>query len=1312
VTQAIEGVKLQPDHLYVLPPDKVLRIDDGHIRLDPRPPRDGTPTVIDACFISLAETWGERAVGVVLSGNGSDGAEGLKVIKAHGGTTYAQDFYSAAYDGMPRNAVLAGGVDITLPPEGIADALARNAAAEAGGRDTVESPAGVADPDELRDLGPDTELSAQEVADLESILRLLQTSTGVDFQHYKRPGIIRRVRRRMTQLGVADLGAYLALVGRNPQELQALFSSVLIHTTEFFRDPETFEVLQNTVLPTLFANAINGAPLRIWVVGCASGEEAYSIAMISLEAEAALGRELPVRIFATDLSEAVLATARLGRYPAGISADVSAERLARFFFPVDGGYQVQKRVRDMVVFARQDVTRDPPYAQLDLVLCRNLLIYLDPALQRRVLHVFHYALGTAGFLALGPAETVAGMEPLFSPVDRIRRVYLRRPTPARLPLDLGWSGQQRPLPPPSLREPGRALSPWTDAELQRRAADALLRSVAGAVIVNADLDIRHFEGRVSPWLEPPSGGPTVHLLRMAHPDLRLILGRLIRKAQKDQREARRRDIQITVGGKLHRVTVTVVPFPTDEVGGEHYLVQFEPLAGAAKPGGHSEDSGGAGVQQADEPRVLQVEQELADTKEYLQAIIDQQDETQAELQAAFESSRSANEEFQSTNEELESTKEELQSVNEELNTLNEQLQQRNAELTARAAEVSGLLEAMEIPLFLLTPDLRLYAFNAKAEAKLRLVRTHVGRPIAELPLPLPLADLKEMVEQALATESVQEREVQDAGGKWFALRLWPVLPIGGSPAAVVAALIDIGQLRQGLDHANQARAFSEAIVESVRVPLLVLDRDLRILTTNQAFRATFGHEPDVLVGKRFWEVGEGEWDLPEIRGLLEQVTRTGVGFERHEVEVDSARLGRRILELAGRQVIQPGTGARHMLLAVEDLTGRKKIEQQVIAAGRMQAVGQLAGGVAHEINNQMMAVLGFADVLAKSANLTEDNLDAVTYIRKAASRSADITRQLLAVGRRQALRPVVAELNALVAAAEALLLRVIGPELEFTLALGEGVGQVRVDQAQLEQLLVNLVLNARDAMAPGGRLTIETASIKVADSTASSETRAQVPRGTYARLIVRDTGIGMDRATLARLFEPFFTTKPQGLGTGLGLASVYGMVKQSGGFIWVESEPGRGTTFTIDFPNTVAAAPDKTPYASTEAARGSETILVAEDEEAVRAWISRSLGELGYTPIQARDGAEALRIIGAADQAVALVLTDVVMGTMGGVELRDRLAKTHPSLPVLLMSGHGTEELVGRRMLGAEEPVLQKPFDITQLAQRIRALLDTRGAPL
>jgi two-component system CheB/CheR fusion protein len=1301
VTHAVEGEALHLDHVYVLPADKALTVIEGRLHLGPRLASAGPPSVIDEFLQSLAVDVGARAVGVILSGTGSDGTLGLGAIKSRGGITYAQDSASAVHDSMPRSAAEAGCVDFVLPPEAIAQSLADLAAS---GEPHVEAPSPAI-----------AELSASETTALETILDTLRAATGVDFRLYRRPGMLRRIHRRVDELGFANLAAYVPRLRNDPSEIPALFSRVLIHVTEFFRDPETFQVLGSTVIPRLLANRPDSTTLRIWVAGCATGEEAYSIAISLREVEAALGLEGAFRLFATDVSEAAITTARLGRYPSDIGAEVSPERLERFFTPLDGGYLVDTQLREMCVFARHDITRDPPFAQMDLVVCRNLLIYLEPALQERVLHNLHYALKPAGILLLGAAETVGEVGPLFSPLDPTHRVYLRRAVPSRLYVDFGATGT-----PGSARAPGTAAQhvaplPWPGADLQQAAEHAFFEHYpCGSVIVDPDLQIVHFQGRTSPYLEVPTGGPTVQLLKMAHPDLRLPLARLIRRAHKEGGHVRRDGIAITIGSRVRRVSVTVLPLAADEAERRHDLVVFEPALrerdadAEVGPGGTVRAlSEGEGV----DARIQDLERELVETREYLQAVVDQHDAAHAQVEVAYQASLSANEEYQSTNEELESTKEELQSLNEELTTLNEQLQQRNVELSGRTAQIAGLLEAMDMPILLLTPDLGLLAFNSRAAADLRLSTANLGRSIRESWAPVPTPELIELIDRALTESRLQEREFQDPQGYWSSLRIWPIPSVPEANRAVVVALVDITRLKEDLRHADEASAYSEAIVDAVLEPLLVLDRDLKIVTANRAFHRVFETNPADTTGVPLWELGGGEWNRIEFRGRVEELRRSGAPFDGYEMLLDSPRGRPRTFRLSGRRIVQPGSQAANLLVALEDITDRNLLREQMIQAGRIQAVAQLAGGVAHEMNNQMTAVLGFGGFLLKSPDLGESHRADLERIVKAAQRAAEVTRQLLAFSRRQALHAIALELNTLVANSESLVRRALGPDITLELSLGESVGQVRVDEAQMEQILVNLALNARDAMLQGGRLAIETTSVVVTDGEPAMREGAVVPRGAYFRLVVRDTGCGMDEPTRARIFEPFFTTKPPGQGTGLGLAGVYGTVKQSGGLIWVESEPGRGTTFTIDLPAVVASAPPKAAAQSTVAPGGSETIVVVDDEELVRKWACRLLSGLGYNALEASGGGEALRLIAEAETPVALVVSDVIMPGMSGVELRNRLAEIRPRLPVLLMSGFAADELIRRGVADAATSVLQKPVEAVDLASKIRERLDMRGEP-
>ncbi len=719
VVEARDEMPLLPDRVHVLPPDRRMLIHDGTVRLEPRPERDGMPTVIDECFKSLADQWGAAAVGIVLSGTGSDGAAGLKAIKEHGGVTYAQDFGSATYDGMPRAAVEAGGVDHTLPPVAIAHHVAGLARTSPDDRPAPAAEAALATPE------PALEMTSDDTDALTTIVARLQEAEGTNFQHYKRATMARRVVRRASELGLPNLTTYLSYLQKTPSETKALFKKVLIHVTDFFREPATFDVLRQTVLPALIAHRPAGVPLRIWVVGCATGEEVYSTAIVFAEGLEELTSNIQVKIFASDLSETAILAARKGRYSRDITTHVSAERLQRYFVPVENGYQIIQQLRDTCIFARQDVTQDPPFAQLDLVICRNLLIYLEPVLQQRVLHTLHYALKPGGFLAVGSAESVAGLGQLFSPLDRKHKVFLRRTVPSHLELSRSWSGG-RPVPG---RAQATADATRTDAELRRIAEHTLFSQLpTGSVIVNSAMEIRHFQGSTRGLLEAPVGGPTTNLLKLSHPDLQVALGRLVRKARKEKREASRYDLPVHVGKRVIFVSVRVFPLPADDGEDDYVLVTFQVAPPDRKPARRNSAA------PSEDQHTVELEQELADTKEYLQSVIDQQDEIHAELQAAYEASLSANEEFQSTNEELESTK-------EELSTVNEQIQENNTELLTRNAEITSLLEAMDFPILLLGQNQQLQAVNTAAVAAFRLKRPILGQSLNEMKLPVPVGNL-------------------------------------------------------------------------------------------------------------------------------------------------------------------------------------------------------------------------------------------------------------------------------------------------------------------------------------------------------------------------------------------------------------------------------------------------------------------------------------------------------------------------------------------------------------------------------------------
>src|SRR6059036_3210412 len=659
VVEVQHGVRVEPGHVYVMPPNTSMTIAEGVLNLAPRSDDRGPHMPIDHFLRSLAEDLGSRAIGVILSGTASDGALGLKAIKAEGGITFAEAPQSAKFDSMPRSAVASGAVDFVLPPKAIAQELTR-----IGRHPYLVQTEAVASPEPLAS-GP---------APLDQILRMLREKSGIDFALYRQTTIRRRIGRRMMIHGLDTLESYVHYLEGHPSQVHALYNDLLVNVTRFFRDPEAFQLLQRRVFPSILKQLPADAPIRVWAPGCATGEEAYSLAMVLLESIDDAAGPVPIQLFGTDVSETAIVKARAGIYPENIELDVPAARLRRFFVKLDGQYQVRKAVRELCVFAKHNVATDPPFSKMDLIVCRNVLIYLEPELQKRVLSIFHYALKDPGFLMLGVAETVGPLADFFSIVDKKYRVYAKRPTWRRFDLGLGSldrviarKGTSRAA--RSADEAGRSRS-----DLLQEVDRLLLSKYAPAgVLVNEAAKILQFRGHTSPYLEPAPGQASLNLLKMAREGLLMELRVAIDKARKQNAPVRREKVSIKQDGALTQVTLEVIPVsgPARE---RNYLVLFERVLPPEEPRAPGSTAPGATLRSrrtATERQTENLRRELTATKEFLQSIIQEREAANEELQAANEELQSSNEELQSTNEEVETAKEELQSVNEELTTVNE-----------------------------------------------------------------------------------------------------------------------------------------------------------------------------------------------------------------------------------------------------------------------------------------------------------------------------------------------------------------------------------------------------------------------------------------------------------------------------------------------------------------------------------------------------------------------------------------------------------------------------------------------------------------
>jgi two-component system CheB/CheR fusion protein len=908
-----DGIQMQPNEVYVIPPNTTMVLEDGVLRLGPRDP--GLHLPVDAFFTSLARVQGSRAIGVILSGNASDGSQGVRAIKEECGLTFAQDELSAQHIGMPRNAIATGAIDYVLPPVEIARELAR----------LSEHPYVRPQARHQAELLPDGD------GELAKILKVLRSRTRVDFSHYKINTIRRRIGRRMIIKRATSLHEYLHVLEKDPVEARELFRDFLISFTSFFRDPGAFDAL-GALLKDVFAARKSSEPFRVWVPGCASGEEVYSLAICLEELNDKLEVDTPLQLFGTDINDAALERARAGIYPDSITQEVSAERLHRFFTRVDRGYQISKSIRESCIFARQDVTGDPPFGHMDLISCRNFLIYLDSPLQRRILPVFHYSLNDTGLLFLGSAESIGEVSDLFSVVDKQHRIYARKAAAIRLTMKFSpnvtaAADLETPKLPPIVH----------GFDLQRK-ADLVLQSKYSppAVVIDSEFQILHFRGQTGFYLEPTPGQANLNLLRMTRDVLAKPLRKLVESAAAQNISLRETGIVVEHRGENREIAVEVIPISGAGPNERYFLVAFQEAAFRPERGTDASPSPAAAAP-ADlstlEVSNRDLERQILELREQLRNANEDHEAHVEELKAANEEVRSANEELQSTNEELSTTKEELQSANEELTTLNEELQTRNSELNISNGDLSNLLSAVDVPFLMLDNELRLRRFSEASTKLLRIQSFDVGHPIGGID---GLVDLRELVPLAngvTVTLHSQEREIQDQNGHWYLVSVRPYRTVDNRIDGVVVVFFDIDTLKRTLQAAEEARDYAEGLIETVREPLIVLDSDLRVERATSAFYETFRVSRAETEGRFLYDLGNGQWNVPRLRELLGESLFRNQSFQDLEVEHTFPHIGRRRMRLNGKRISPDGARNRSVLLAIEDVTERH--EQAEVRYQRM-----------------------------------------------------------------------------------------------------------------------------------------------------------------------------------------------------------------------------------------------------------------------------------------------------------------------------------------------------------------------------------------
>jgi two-component system CheB/CheR fusion protein len=896
-----DGAKLEPDTIYLAPADKDVSIMHGVLFLVEPPPHYGVHLPIDSFLRTLARDEAERAIAIILSGTGSDGTLGLREIKAAGGMVMVQQEEQAKYDSMPRSAIETGMVDFVLPVEKMGEQLAQY----------------IRHPYLERRRVPEPEEKSED--QLQRVFMLIRNQTGHDFSHYKRNTIRRRIARRLAVHQIENLDHYIKLLQESPEEVDTLAREMLITVTNFFRDRQAWEAMAEEVIRPIVEEKPPEIPLRIWVAGCATGEEAYTVALLFHEQMARDEKHHLLQIFATDLDEESVNIGRRGIYPKSIAADVSPARLKRFFTEEGNNYKIKTNIRETIVFAKHNLIKDAPFSKLDLLCCRNVLIYLDNSLQKKLIPMFHYTLNPNGILLLGESESIGTFADLFAPVDAKRKIFRRKP------VETGYEPEAGEV---SLRAPAEAsrekpLSAKGKHDVAEIAERVILRDYSlPCVLVDEDFNIAYFNGDTSRYLAQPSGKPTTNIIQMARPEIHFKLNLLLKRAFHERHIAMEKDIQIRANDHYFDTDIVVRPVAEGGTAENLMLVVFKSRPKERKPGEGAVPLPTDVPAEEKDGRIRELEQELQSTREYLQTTIEELETSNEELKSSNEELQSTNEELQSTNEELDTSREELQSTNEELRTVNSEYQQKIEELSKAYDDLNNLLGATEVATLFLDRDLRIRRFTPAARKIFRLIDRDVGRPLDDISTSLQAPNLMPDIRSVLETLTRVDEEVSCDGSEWYQMKVVPYRTAEDVIEGVVITFVDVTDRKKTLAVAEQASDFAEAIVETVRQPLLILDGDLKVVSANAAFYHHFQTRPEETLGLRIYQLGNNQWDIAELRELLEQIVPQNTKFEGFRVHTDFPQIGGRTMLLNARQTMHKGEATGRILLAFEDITER------------------------------------------------------------------------------------------------------------------------------------------------------------------------------------------------------------------------------------------------------------------------------------------------------------------------------------------------------------------------------------------------------
>jgi two-component system, chemotaxis family, CheB/CheR fusion protein len=1303
VVQVSGPTAIEANHVYVIAPGTSLTMTDGHLEAKDVERSSGRPVTIDRFFRSLAEAHGQRAMSIVMSGTGSDGAVGLASVKERGGVTLAQDPNDAEYPEMPQSAISTQQVDLVLPAVEMPQRLLAlwNNAKRIALPDA--EPAASA-------LAARADRSGEAERALQDILVNLRTRTGHDFRYYKRATMLRRIERRLQVNAVPDLLTYRDLLKDNPREIAALLSDMLIGVTSFFRDREAFEALERDVMPVLFNGKADGEQVRAWVAGCSSGEEAYSLTMLLAEQREALKSDASIQVFATDIDENAIARARAGVYPESITTDVPSPTLRRFFNKSGSRYEVVKAIREKILFAMHNVLRDPPFSRLDLVSCRNLLIYLDRSVQRQVLEMFHYALYPNGYLFLGSSESADSMEDLFSVVDKKHRILRAKATTVQ---------SRPPMTPPSIlsqskfpgpMEGGAVVSPerrnFSFGALHQR---VLEQYAPPSVIVNRDSKIVHMSDNVGRFLRHAGGEPSSNVITVVAPELRLDLRTALFQAVQTGNSVEARHVKLEREGERSYVSMTVRPFHDAVADADFMLVLFDEVQEAMTE--NREDTPGI----ASDSVMIQLERELHLSKAQLQTTIEQYETSTEELKASNEELQAINEELRSATEELETSKEELQSVNEELITVNAELQGKIEETGKANDDLQNLITSSDIATIFVDRAMCIKRYTPSATRVFNLIGADVGRSLFDITHRLSYPELADDVGATFQSLRLIEREVSTTDGRWFLVRLLPYRTADDRIDGAVLSLIEVTARREAEANVRAGEERLRLAAQTTKdFAIIVQDPQGRIVSWNAGAVRVFGYTEDEAVGQGLDLIFSADDVRDEAPSQERELAlRDGrVDDERWYV----AKGGRKVF-CSG--VLTPLSDPRFAGFAkiVRDLTARKTIDdarqlqlsQERAVRAQAEAANRLKDDflavLSHELKHPLNLIHVKAEMLPRipEARGVPAIQAAAESIQRAVIGQAKIIDDLLDLSR---VRTGKLALN-LSMTDVATMLGVIADAIETDAASrgiafsSEGLDTpvwAKVDPVRFDQIIWNLLSNALKFTPSGGAVSIRLAQ-----------------DGPDLRVDVADTGQGIEARSLPHIFDMFSqgsdARRKPGAGMGIGLALVKQLVEMHGGRVAAQSDgAGKGCAMTVWLPSADQQGVTNPALLADEVQSLMGLHLLVVDDDAETAATFGSLLELeGATVATARSGEEALALLEHA--RVDLLICDVSMPGMDGFDFLSKV-RARPQLsqlPAIAVTGYAAAADDPRARDAGFDIYLTKPVSLGAVIAAAEQVFFWRG---